>query len=142
MSREISGQVQKIKDIERDGGIGFANVLGRTPDELTTVVLCLLVAARLDSSAASQFRILADLMSKAAVRNPCVALQVRGMFRSESALARLVVLGRGIVADECFITLRESVLNRILAQPSDALEARCEAEALVGKTRLATFGNA
>lgn len=33
LSREVSGQVQKLKDIERDGGIGFSVVLGQPPDE-------------------------------------------------------------------------------------------------------------
>jgi hypothetical protein len=137
LTKEIGKKVQKLKDIERDGGmIGFTNVLGNTPeDEVTTVVLVLLVAARLDCSAAGQLRTLADLMNQAAVRNPVVALQVRGMFRPGTALFPLVVIGRGICADECFVTLRESVFNRILAQPSDALEMRLEAEALVGKIR-------
>lgn len=136
LTKEIGKKVQKLNEIERDGGIGFTNVLGHTPDdEVTTVVLCLLVAARLDCSAAGQLRTLADLMNQAAVRNPVVALQVRGMFRPGTALFPLVVLGRGIVADECYVTLRESIFNRILAQPSDALEVRLEAEALVGKIR-------
>lgn len=134
-TREIKMLVKRLADLEEDGGVGFVNVLGKPPDELTAVVLCLLMAARLDSAAASQFRILADVMNAAAVRNPLVALQVRNMFRSGSELFSLVVLGRCVNADEAFINLRESVFNKILALPSDALESRCEAEALVGKVR-------
>lgn len=135
LSRDISAQVKRLAALETDGGVGFVNVLGHCPDELTAVVLSLLVAARLDSAAASQFRVLSDVMNAAAVRDPIVALQVRNMFRGRSELAPLVVLGRGIAADECFVTLRESVFNKILNQSQDALEARCEAEALLGKAR-------
>jgi hypothetical protein len=133
LSKEISIQIQHLHRLEQGGGIGFRVVLGSQPDELVAVVLALLVSARLDCAVGSQMRSVQDVINFTAIRNPVIAAQVRGMFRSDSVLYRLVVLGqRGFALDQCSCTLRESVLNRILAQPSDETEAKCEAEILLG----------
>ena len=134
LSKEISKKVETLADIERDQGFGFG-VLGHDPDELTVVVLSLLLAARLDASVARSIRTIQDVMDFTAVRNPSIALIVRNMFRSDGKLFQFISLGRYIVLDELPVTLRESVFNRILGQPSDLVEARCEAESLVGNNK-------
>jgi hypothetical protein len=57
------------------------------------------------------------------------------MFRSDGTLFPYVCLGRYIVLDELTVTLKESVFNRVLGMPSDLVEVRCEAEALVGNNK-------
>ncbi len=131
----ISKKVQALADIERNQGFGFSVVLGRDPDELTVVVLSLLLCARLDASVARSIRVVQDIVDFASVRNPSVALKVRSMFRGDGKLFPFVCLGRYITLDEMSVTLRESTTNRILGMPSDAVEARCEAEALVGNVK-------
>ena len=134
LSKEISTQIQRLNRLEQGGGIGFGIVLGSQPDELMAVVLSLLVSARLDCAVGTQIRAVQDVINFTAIRNPATAAQVRSLFRSDSILYRLVVLGqRGFALDQYSCTIRESVMNRILAQPSDETEARCEAEVLVGR---------
>ena len=135
ISREISIQVNTLTDIEKSGGLGFSVVLGHAPDELTSIVMCLLISARLDNSVTHLLRCVSDVMNQASVRNPSSSLRVRNMFRSDSEIFNFVGLGRGIARDELSVSLRESILNRILSQPSDAIEVKCEAELLVGKGR-------
>jgi hypothetical protein len=74
-------------------------------------------------------------MDYASVRNPSIALNVRNMFRSDGKLFPFISLGRYIVLDELTVTLRESVFNRIIGQPSDLVEQKCDAEALVGNNK-------
>jgi len=132
LSREISNQVIKLNQLEQKGGIGFSMVLGSQPDELVSVVMALLVSARLDCAVSHQIRNIQDLVGFTAARNPATADQVRSYFRSDSKLFPFVVLGRGNALDLCSCTLRESIFNRILCRPSDEMETRCEAEVLLG----------
>ena len=134
LSKEISVQIQHLNRLEQGGGFGFSVVLGSQPDELMAVVLSLLVSARLDCAVGNQIRAVQDVINFTAIRNPATAAQVRSLFRSDSALFRLVVLGqRGFALDQFSCTIRESILNRILCQQPDDTEARCEAEVLVGR---------
>jgi hypothetical protein len=134
LSGEISKKVATLADIERDQGFGFG-VLGHAQEELTVVVLSLLFAARLDASVGRSIRSIQDVMDYASVRNPSIALNVRNLFRSDGKLFPFISLGRYIVLDELTVTLRESVFNRIIGQPSDLVEQKCDAEALVGNNR-------
>jgi hypothetical protein len=135
LSKEISKKVEALAEIERDQGFGFSKVLGNNADELSVVVLSLLLCARLDASVARSIRVVQDVMDYTAVRNPSIALQVRKMFRSDGTMFPFVTMGRNITLDELSVTLKESVLNRILGLPSDLVEARCEAEALLGTVK-------
>lgn len=135
VSKEITQSVLKLKEIEQKGGIGFSVVMGNKVEELEIVVMSLLTAARLDVNASRSIRVVQDVMDFASVRNPSLSLQVRNMFRSDGKLFSLVALGRYIVLDELSVTLRESTFNRILGMTSDAVELRCEAEALVGNNK-------
>ncbi len=136
LSKEISTLVERLNRLDGEG-IGFSVVLGKKPDELVAVVLCLLLSARLDGAAGDCVRTVQDAMNYAACRSSSVSLAARNMFRSDGVLFSLTALGmgRGYALDSCSVTLRESVLNRILHQPSDATEARCEAEILTGRGR-------
>lgn len=134
-SKEIESFLQKLSLVEAESGIGFSVVLGRQPDELEALALSLLVAARLDAAAAHHIRSVRDVVNQCACRNPLVALEARCLFRTDSPLYPLVALGRGIVLDECPVSIREPVFNRIFGLPSDATEARCEAEILAGRGR-------
>ena len=135
LSKEINAQVQRLNELEQNGEIGFSAVLGKQPDELTVVVLALLVSARLDANVAHLMRSVQDAINQSAVRDPSASLQTRNMFRSDGVLFPLVVLGRSVCTDQASLTLRESVLNRILGLPIDQNEIRCDAEALVNRNR-------
>ena len=132
LSKEISFQIGKLNQVEQGGGIGFSAVLGSPPDRLVAVAMALLVSARLDCAAGHQIRNVQDVINYSSVRSPTICDQVRSLFRSDSILFPLVGIGRGCALDFCSCTLRESVLNRILARPSDETELRCEAEYLLG----------
>lgn len=132
LTQEIASCGERLRQLERGGGIGFSVVFGRSPTSLEQVVLSLMTAARFDASAASQLRSVLDVINFAAVRDPSTADQVRCLYRSDSAVFPFFVLGKGYTLDLCSCTLREKMLNRILARPADETEARCEAEALVG----------
>jgi len=134
LSKQISQLVSKLKGIEQKGGLGFKIVLGEV-EELEMVVMCLLLGSRLEVSVARSVRTIQDIMDFGGVRNPSISLQVRSMFRSDGRLFQFVSLGRYIVLDEMSVTLKESVFNRVLGMPSDLVEARCDAEALVGNNK-------
>jgi len=136
LSRDISADVERLNQVEQGGGIGFSVVLGSPPDGLVAVAMALLVSARLDCAAGHQIRNIQDVVNFTAVRSPTICDQVRSLFRSDSILYHLVGMGRGVALDMCTCTLRESVLNRILARPSDETEMRCEAEYLLGGSKV------
>ena len=134
LSKDISQLVLKLEGIEQKGGLGFTVVLGEV-EELEILVMCLLLGSRLEVSVARSVRTIQDVMDFVGVRNPSISLKVRSMFRSDGRMFPLVAMGRYIVLDELTVTLKESVFNKILGMPSDLVEARCDAEALVGNNK-------
>ena len=134
-SKHLGELIGRLSQIGQDGSLGFQRLLGFEPDEVTATVMALLVACRLDSSVSTSMRAVDDLSHFVANRDPVVALQIRNLFRADGKLFPFVTVRLSLVLDEATVILRESAFNRVMGQASDVVEARCEAEALIGRGR-------
>ena len=135
VSEQISINVVRLNDLEQDADFGFSVLLGRKPSELESIVLCLLIAARVESAVSHHIRAVGDVVYQGSCRRPDVSLAIRCLFRSDGSIHSLVCLGRSPVLDQCSVVLTEASVNRCLGLGEDQTQKLCQAEALVGRIR-------
>lgn len=133
MNRDINSLCEKMSALERTTKVGTKALLNRNPEHLMRIVVALLATARFDRQAEREARCVGDIVEIVGAKDSDDCLAVRSMFRDDSVLRPHLSISYRQTLDASSVCLKESSLNKLLAQKTDQSEKVTDAISMVNK---------